>query len=120
MLAVHLISAWATRNGLLLGQVRQATKEDEIGAVPDLLANLLLDGCLVTADAMNCQVATAQTIVDQKGDYLRALKGNQPLLREETVQLITDLAASDGKAYPHSHVKEISSGRGRVEILRYG
>lgn len=112
---VHLISAWATRNGLLLGQLRQEAKENEIVAVPELLAQLHLDGCLVTADAMNCQVKTAQTIVERKGDYLLALKANQPALYDETVQLFDDLAASGGTAYVHSHAKEVSSGHGRIE-----
>lgn len=114
--AVHLISAWATQNGLLLGQVRQAAKENEIVAVPELLEQLHLAGCLVTADAMNCQVATAQTIVDQQGDYLLALKGNQPALYDDTVHLFADLAASGGKAYPHSRAREVSAGHGRREI----
>lgn len=113
--AVHLISAWATQNGLLLGQVRQAAKENEIVAVPELLEQLHLAGCLVTADAMNCQVATAQTIVDKHGDYLLALKANQPALYDDTLQLFNDLAASGGKAYPHSYAREVSAGHGRIE-----
>jgi len=113
--AVHLISAWATQNGLLLGQVRQAVKENEIVAVPELLKQLQLEGCLVTADALNCQVATAQTIVDQRGDYLLALKGNQPALYDDTLRLFDDLAASGGTAYAHSHAREVSAGHGRIE-----
>ena len=114
--AVHLISAWATQSGLLLGQVRQAAKENEIVAVPDLLKQLHLEGCLITADAMNCQVATAQTVVEQKGDYLLALKANQPALYNDTLQLFDDLAASGGKAHPHSYAREVSAGHGRIEI----
>lgn len=113
---VHLISAWATQNGLLLGQLREATKENEIVAVPRLLEQLELKGCLVTADAMNCQVQTAQIIVDKQADYLLALKRNQPALYEETELLFDDLAASQGKAYAHSYAREVSSGHGRIEV----
>lgn len=115
-LPVHLISAWATQNGLLLGQVRQAAHENEIVAVPELLKHLHLEGCLVTADAMNCQVATAQAIVEQQADYLLALKANQPALHDETVLLFDDLEASGGKAYPHTYAREVSPGHGRIEI----
>lgn len=113
---LHLISAWATQSGLMLGQMRLADKENEIVAVPELLRQLHLEGCLVTADAMNCQVATAQTIVDRKADYLLALKANQSSLHTETVQLFDDLAASGGKAYPHSYAKEVNADHGRIEI----
>ena len=114
--AVHLVSAWATQNGLLLGQVRQGAKASEIVAVPELLEQLHLEGCLVTADAMNCQVATAQTIVAKRGDYLLALKANQPALHADTVRLFDDLAASAGKAYPYGYAREVSAGHGRIEI----
>jgi predicted transposase YbfD/YdcC len=95
--AVQLISAWATQSGLMLGQLHVA-------------------GCPVTTDAMNCQVATAQAIVAQEADYLLALKANQPALYNETVLLFDDLEASGGRAYSHRHAKEVSRGRGRIEI----
>lgn len=114
--ALQLVSAWATRSGLMLGQRRLENKENEIVAVPELLAELDVAGCLVTTDAMSCQVKTAQTVLDRKADYLLALKGNQPALYEETIQLFDDLAASGGRAYEHTHSKEVDSGHGRIEI----
>lgn len=114
--ALQLVSAWATRSGLMLGQRRLESKENEIVAVPELLAELEVAGCLVTTDAMSCQVKTAQAVLERGADYLLALKGNQPALYEETVQLFDDLAASGDKAYPHTYSKEVNDGHGRIEI----
>lgn len=116
--ALQLVSAWATRSGLMLGQRRLESKENEIVAVPELLAELEVAGCLVTTDALRCQVKTAQAVLDRKADYLLALKGNQPALYEETIQLFDDLAASGGKAYEHTYSKEVNDGHGRIEIRK--
>lgn len=113
--ALHLVSAWATHQGLVLGQLKLETKENEIVAVPELLQQLNVTGALVTLDALNCQVKTAQTILDKGGDYLLALKANQPWLYEEVALLFDDLAASGYRAYVHSHAQETDSGHGRIE-----
>lgn len=114
--ALQLVSAWATRSGLMLGQRRLESKENEIVAVPELLAELEVAGCLVTTDAMSCQVKTAQAVLDRDADYLFALKGNQPALHDETIALFDDLAASDYKAYAYTYSKEVTDGHGRIEI----
>src|SRR5579883_366757 len=75
--AIHLVSAWATANRLVLAQVKVDAKSNEITAIPELLRLLALRGCLVTLDAMGCQRAIAQQIVDQGGEYVLALKENQ-------------------------------------------
>jgi predicted transposase YbfD/YdcC len=75
--AIHMVSAWATSNRLVLGQVKTADKSNEIEAIPRLLAMLDLAGCIVTIDAMGCQKEIAQKIVDANADYVLALKGNQ-------------------------------------------
>ena len=75
--AMHLVSAWATRNTLTLGQVRTEEKSNEITAIPQLLNLLDLQGCIVTIDAMGCQREIAQQIVDGGADYLLAVKENQ-------------------------------------------
>ena len=80
--AMHLVSAWATRNTLTLGQVRTAEKSNEITAIPQLLNLLDLQGCIVTIDAMGCQREIAQQIVDGGADYLLAVKENQGQLHE--------------------------------------
>ena len=79
--AIHMVSAWATETNLVLGQVKTEEKSNEITAIPELLQALALKGCLVTIDAMGCQKSIAETIVDREGDYLLAVKGNQPKLQ---------------------------------------
>ncbi len=75
--ALHMVSAWASTNRLVLGQVKTAEKSNEITAIPELLNLLVLEGCIVTIDAMDCQTAIASKIVDKGVDYVLALKGNQ-------------------------------------------
>lgn len=84
---IHMVSAWATQNRLVLGQRKVHEKSNEITAIPELLAVLDLDGALVSIDAMGCQTAIAAQIVEQQGDYVLALKGNQGSLHEDVVQL---------------------------------
>lgn len=80
--AIHMVSAWAAENNLVLGQVKTAEKSNEITAIPELLQALALKGCLVSIDAMGCQKAIAKTIVDRGGEYLLAVKDNQPTLKK--------------------------------------
>ena len=89
---LHLISAWACETRLVLGQLRVDGKSNEIPAVPELLALLALPGCIVTADAMHAQKATAQAILEGGGDYVLALKANRPALFEDVRLLLDDLA----------------------------
>jgi len=79
----HLVSAWATENGLVLGQIAVDGKSNEITAIPKLLELLDINDCIVTIDAMGCQTEIAKKIVDLKGGYVLAVKGNQPKLHEE-------------------------------------
>ena len=96
--AIHMISAWASRNNLVLGQLRTAEKSNEITAIPELLTRLALNGCVVTIDAMGCQKVIAETIIDQQGDYLLAVKDNQPTLKEA---IAATFAGRTPKAYIH-------------------
>lgn len=80
------MSAWATENHLVLGQVKVDDKSNEITAIPQLIQILELAGCLVTIDAIGCQKEIAQTIVDQQADYLLDVKENQGCLYEETAE----------------------------------
>ena len=86
-----MMSAWSCEQQLVLGQCK--VDGSEITALPELLALLCLDGCTITADAMHCQRATAQAIVDRGGDYVLALKSNQPALFEDVRTLLDDPAA---------------------------
>ena len=81
--AIHMVSAWATANHISLGQVMVDAKSNEITAIPKLLKMLDVSGCLVTIDAMGCQTAIAQAIVEAKADYVLAAKGNQPTLLDD-------------------------------------
>jgi len=74
---LHLVSAWASVNGLCLGQCKVDKKTNEITVIPDLLDVLHLKGCIVTLDALGCQKAIAEKIVAQQADYVLAVKGNQ-------------------------------------------
>src|SRR6202041_1310905 len=79
---IHIVSAFAARQRLVLGQVKVAEKSNEIVAIPKLLRMLELEGAVVTIDAMGCQRDIAQTIIDKKADYILALKGNQGTLKD--------------------------------------
>ena len=92
---LHLVSAWATENHLILGQVAVAEGSHEIAAIPELLRVLDLKGALVTIDAAGCQKAIARQIRERKGDYLLAVKGNQPALRR-AVRAAFDRAGETG------------------------
>ena len=87
---LHMVHAWAVDQRLLLGQIATDAKSNEITAVPKLLAMLSLKGCLVTADAMSCQRAICTQIVDQGGDYVISLKGNQGTLHDDVRLFLED------------------------------
>jgi len=114
-----MVSAWASESGLVLGQVKTEEKSNEITAIPQLLRALSVKGCLVTIDAMGCQKAIAKQIIDQGGDYLLALKGNQSKLADEVEAVFNqaDGVGYKGYAVDYHETKERNHGRG--EIRRY-
>ena len=81
--AIHMVSAFAARQHLVLGRVEVADKSNEIIAIPALLDMLAIEGAVVTIDAMGSQRDIAQKVIDKKADYILALKGNQGTLRED-------------------------------------
>src|SRR5664279_3747665 len=91
--AIHMVSAFAARQRLVLGQVKVAEKSNEIIAIPKLLDMLAIEGAIVTIDAMGCQRDIAQKIVDKKADYVLALKGNQSSLREDVELFVAEQKA---------------------------
>jgi predicted transposase YbfD/YdcC len=109
---VHRVSAFATDLGLVLGQEKVTGKSNEITAIPALLEALYLKGHLVTIDAMGCQSAIAAQIVEQKGDYLLAVKGNQPTLLEAIEAAFVDQSSAQPK---HVQVEQ-SHGRAVGQI----
>lgn len=113
--AIHMVSAWAAANELVLGQVKVDDKSNEITVIPALLALLDITGCIVTIDAMGCQTEIARQIVDQGGDYLLAVKGNQGNLYDDIV-FFFDLAQQNGFAkVSHTYHQTVNGGHGRIE-----
>jgi predicted transposase YbfD/YdcC len=110
---LHLVSAWATENRLVLGQVAVEDGSHEIAAIPELLRMLDLKGALVTLDAAGCQKEIVRQIREQKGDYLVAIKGNQPTL-ERAVHAAFERAAEEGFA-GCTTAASVEEGHGRRE-----
>src|SRR6202046_863101 len=92
---IHIVSAFAARQRLGLGQVKVAEKSNEIVAIPKLLRMLELERAVVTIDAMGCQREIAQTILDKKADYILGLKGNQGTLKDDVQLFVDDQKAGD-------------------------
>jgi predicted transposase YbfD/YdcC len=113
--AVHMVSAFAARQRLALGQVKVADKANEIVAIPKLLAMLIIEGAIVTIDAMGCQREIAQQILDQKADYVLALKGNQGTLREDVELFAGEQKANNFKDTTVSRDETVDGDHGRIE-----
>jgi predicted transposase YbfD/YdcC len=114
--AIHMVSAWATANRLVLGQVKVADKSNEITALPELIQLLELTGCIVTIDALGCQTTVASAIIDRQADYLLALKENQGRLYEDVKDLFEGYHAVGFQSVPHGYYKTTHKGHGRIEI----
>ena len=114
--AIDMVSAWATANHLVLGQVKVDEKSNEITAIPQLLDALEIAGCIVTIDAMGCQTDIAEKIMARQADYVLALKENQGNLYEDVVRLFDDLENSQYKAYRFDNDKTVNKDHGRIEI----
>jgi predicted transposase YbfD/YdcC len=89
--AIHLVSAWATENKLVFGQVKTTEHSNEITAIPTLLEKIVVKGCIVTIDAMGCQYDIANKIIKRQGDYLFSLKGNQGTLLDDVAEYWSQL-----------------------------
>jgi predicted transposase YbfD/YdcC len=111
---LHLVSAWATRQRLVLGQEAVAGKSNEIAAIPLLLERLALEGALVTIDAIGAQGAIAETILRRGGDYLLALKGNRPATFEDVEAFFADPPPGSLDTF-----ETTDGGHGRIEVRRH-
>jgi predicted transposase YbfD/YdcC len=116
--AIHLVSAWASENRLVLGQLKVADKSNEIAAIPALLEMLALQGCIVTIDAMGCQTAIAQAVIDRGADYVLALKGNQPALEQAVRAMFGEAQATGFRGLAHDRHETVEKGHGRIETRR--
>jgi predicted transposase YbfD/YdcC len=117
--ALHLVSAWATANGLSLGQVAVADHSNEIPAIPKLLALLDVHGALVTLDAMGCQKDIAAQIVAAGGDYLLTVKDNQPGLLADIQNCFVQAVEQDFSGWQHDRFATDEEGHGRRERRSY-
>lgn len=117
--AIHMVGAWATQSGVILGQTKTEDKSNEITAIPELLKLLEIKGCIVTIDAMGCQKEIACQIADQEADYVLALKGNQGGLHKDVELFFEDALQCDFKDIPHESYETTDGGHGRVEVRRY-
>jgi predicted transposase YbfD/YdcC len=117
---LHLVGAWATANGITLGQRKVEAGENEIVAIPELLRHLYLKGCIVTIDAIGCQMEMAQQIVDQHADYVLALKANQGRLHQDVVEWFAWAWQQDFRQVEHTYHQTFTKGHGRIEIRRVG
>lgn len=116
---IHMVSAFAARQRLVMGQVAVAEKSNEIVAIPALLDMMAIEGAVVTIDAMGCQRAIAKKINDKKADYIIALKGNQTTLHEDVKLFVAEQKAVDFKDTTVSRHETIDGEHGRIETRKY-
>jgi predicted transposase YbfD/YdcC len=116
---IHLVSAWASSNRLVLGQLKTADKSNEITAVPELLRALELAGCIVTVDALNCQKTIAKEISEADAEYVLALKANHGTAYEEVRSFLTDARQRNFAGMAHDFVETVDKEHGRLETRRY-
>src|SRR5512138_3220499 len=115
--AIHMVSAWASENRLVLAQQKVDEKSNEITAIPALLEMLEIAGCIITIDAMGCQTEIAQHITDQQGDYVLTVKENQGHLYEDIEHLCQlYLQHEQPMFYFNDYAKTVDKDHDRIEI----
>jgi len=117
--AIHMVSAWACANGLVIGQIKTEEKSNEITAIPQLLKMLEIEGCIVTIDAMGCQKNISKTIVEKNADYIFSLKGNQSNLHDDVKLLFQAQKEDDFKEMSFDYHETIDADHGRIETRKY-
>jgi predicted transposase YbfD/YdcC len=115
---VHLVSAFVSKNQLVLGQLATDCKSNEITAIPKLLGMLELAGATITIDAMGCQREIAAQIIKQKTHYILAVKDNQPTLFEKVKSLLDEAIIDGFKDMQRAFFEEVDDGHGRIETRR--
>ena len=117
--AIHMVSAWASENQIVLGQVKTAEKSNEITAIPELLKLLNIKGCTITIDAAGCQKNIAQDIIEYEADYVLALKGNQGTLHQDVKDYFEYALAKNFEGIKHQYIETLDADHGRIETRRY-
>ena len=116
---LHMVSAWAVNNRVVLGQIKSDDKSNEITAIPKLLKLLDIEGAIVTIDAMGCQKKIAEQIIEQQADYVLALKGNQGNMYEDISQFMTDARSGLLPDVHLDHYNSVDGDHGRLEVRDY-
>jgi len=116
--AIHMVNAWASHNGITLGQRKVDDKSNEITAIPQLLRLLDVKGCIVTIDAMGCHTHIARAIRDEQADYVLRVKDNQKHLHQDLVDWFDYADQVQFEGMQHAYHQTIGKGHGRVEIRR--
>ena len=116
---LHLVSAWASEHGLALGQVATEEKSNEITAIPELIEKIDVKGAIVTIDAMGCQKEIARKIVAEKGDFVLAVKDNQPKLVRAIQEVFSGHLKDDLQHVPHRRHETRETGHGRTDERYY-
>ena len=115
---IHMVSAWAAANRLVLGQVKTEDHSNEITAIPELLSVLMLKGCIVTIDAMGCQTEIARQIHEQDADYVLTLKANQPTTHQAVISFFDQARLAPGPNPALSFFQTVDNDHGRLETRR--
>lgn len=116
--AIHIVNAWSKENKMVLGQLKTSEKSNEITAIPALLKILDIEDCIITIDAMGCQREIAKEIIEQKADYVLALKGNQNDLHDD-VRVFFDGLKEDSRSIAYQFEETFDKGHGRIEVRRH-
>jgi predicted transposase YbfD/YdcC len=117
--AIHMVSAWACENRLILGQTKVDEKTNEITAIPELLKLLEISGCIVTIDAMGCQKEIAARVIEKEADYVLSLKGNHGTLHKDVALFFEDARAKDFRDIAHEFHETVDGDHGRIETRRH-
>ena len=113
--AIHMVSAWASANGIVLGQRKVDDKSNEITAIPQLLRVLDVSGCIVTIDAMGCQTKIAQAIRDEKADYVLRVKDNQSKLKQDLEDWFVHGDQQGFAGMAVDFYEDVTKNKGRIE-----
>ena len=116
---LHLVSVWATEQGIALGQLATEEKSNEITAIPELIEQINIEGAIITIDAAGCQKNIAETITKGGADYVLALKGNQPTLSQAVQDLFMEKIENDFAGVSVSRWEEKEQSHGRIEQRTY-
>ena len=116
--AIHMVSAWASANQVILGQLKTEEKSNEITAIPNLLKLLEISGCIITIDAMGTQREIAKTIIKKDADYILGLKENQKTLFSDVCLFFDQLEEMKSQGYAFDEDTTVNGGHGRIETRK--